>query len=78
MLKLSIFCLVTAIAVVCSVAIATACAQSPTLFFDNPLIILSEVLLIMRAQAVTWIKIRRSLHPNRSFLNKKILLLHVL
>ena len=55
----------------CFVAIATACARTWTLISGTPIIMLWHVTLIVRAQAVTGIEIRRSVHPNRDFLYKQ-------
>ena len=62
----------------CFVAIATACARTWTLFSDTPSTVLWHVTLIVRAQAVTGIEIRRSVHPNRDFLYKQTIIQGVL
>ena len=62
----------------CFVAIATACARTWTLISDTPIIMLWHVTLIVRAQAVTEIEIRRSVHPNRDLIYKQLMIQGVL
>ena len=57
---------------------ATPGARSGTLFSGTPSTVLRHVMLIVHAHAVTWIEIKRSVHPDKCVLNVKLSIEYVL